>query len=390
MPDRSSPDSPNPVFGRAAPLTDPFRSLAPNERQILRLLRQQAPLSRAELARRAGLALPTVSRLADGLMGEGLIAAEEKVMMGRMGQPSLPLSLALHAAYAFGISVRADGLSIALARLSGEIVADHSEVHDGTSRDDVVRRIVGLIGSLAAQAQIPPDRVCGVGIALSGFFIQDPQRINAPLGMEAWATADLEQALHDALGLPVLVENDGNAAAFGEYLYGAGRDHRSFAYLYIDRGLGGGIVLDGQQMRGRRGNAGEFTGMLRPDGRQNRPTLTLLQRFLEEDGISFPDVAAMARTFDPAWPAVQRWIDATTPIANDIVSAIGALLDPDAVVIGGRLPLTLAAGLAANLRFHSVPVRGDERRFPDILASTLTGDAAALGAGALCFERYFL
>ncbi|MDF0490167.1 ROK family transcriptional regulator [Sphingomonas sp. H39-1-10] len=369
---------------------DPFRPLSPNERQLLILLRQQAPLSRAELARRTGLALPTVSRLADGLMGDGLIVAEEKVMMGKMGQPSLPLSLAEHAAYSFGVSVRADGLSVNLVHLSGKVIADRTEIHDGTSRDGVVQRIIGLIGSLTSSADVPPDRVCGIGLALSGFFMADPRRINAPLGMEAWAAADLEQLLRDALGLPVLIENDGSAAAFGEYLYGEGHGYPSFAYLYVDRGLGGGVVLDGKLMRGRRGNAGEFTGMLRPEERKNRPTLTLLQSLLADDGIRFDSIAEMVRGFDPAWPAVQRWIQTTTPVANDIVSAIGALVDPDAVVIGGRLPPMLAAELARNLQFHSVPVRGDERRFPEILVSTLTGDAAALGAGALCFGRYFL
>lgn len=323
-------------------------------------------------------------------MENDLIVAEEKVMMGRMGQPSLPLSLAPHAAYSFGVSVRADGLSVNLIHLSGEIVAERTEVHDGASRDDVVQRIVSLIESLALAARVPPDRVCGIGIALSGFFLTDPKRINAPLGMEAWATADLEHLLQDALGLPVLIENDGSAAAFGEYVFGVGREYPSFAYLYINRGLGGGIVLDGRLMRGRFGNAGEFTGMLRPEYRASRPTLALLQTMLADEGIHFASIAEMVAGFDPAWPAVQRWINVTTPITNDIISAVGAMFDPDAIVIGGRIPSALAADLACSLHFYSVPVRGEERRFPTILVSGIMGDAAALGAGALCFDRYFL
>lgn len=310
-------------------------------------------------------------------------------MMGRMGQPSLPLSLATHAAYAFGVTVRPDALTVTLTHLSGQVVADVEMAHDGMTRQQTVGRIGDAIEELISGAAVPADRVCGLGLALPGFFIDDPERVNAPLGMEDWATAELEQELGDKLGLPVVIENDGSAAALGEYTYGRGSEFNSFAYLYVDRGLGGGVINDGQLLRGRRGNAGEFTGMLHPEMRSTRPTLNLLKLIVEASGVacSLSDLTH-GRYLSSA--IVDRWIDQVLPATDAIVSAIAAIIDPDAIVIAGRLPAFVAERLITRLRFYSVPLRGRDRPFPLLVSSNVRGDAASLGASALCFNRTLL
>ena len=346
-------------------------------------------MSRSELARRTRLALPTVSRITDRLLQEGLIAGEEKVMMTAMGQPSLPLSIAPQAAYAFGVAVRADTLTVSLAHLSGSVVASTSEPHAGMTREETVERIALAIAGLMERSRVAPDRVCGLGLGLPGFFVSDPKRINAPLGMEDWATGDLERDLGGALGLPLLVENDGTAAALGEYQYGRGDRSSSLAFLYLDRGLGGGVVEDGRLLRGRRGNAGEFTGLLHPDARSDRPTLQVLHAIANEAGETYTSLDDMVRGIDPRSEIVDRWIERTVPATNAIISAIGAILDPDGIVIGGRLPGAIADRLIARLEFYSVPVRGRDRAFPTVYSSSVMGDAVSLGASALCFDRLF-
>lgn len=380
----------NPRFGRAMWQHNAFRALSANERDLLGAIRRDAPLSRAELARRSGLALPTVSRLIDQLLRDGLLIADDKVMMSRTGQPSLPLSLAPHAAYAFGVAVRADMMTVDLVHLSGRVVASRTAPTAGASREEVVAAIARMIDQLVEDAAVPPDRLYGLGLALPGFFVRDPLRINAPLGMEDWATADLENDLGQALGLEVVVDNDGNAAALGEYIYGQGETVSSLAYVYIDAGLGGGIVQDGQLLRGSRGNAGEFTGMLPPAMRADRPTLASLRAMLAEDGHVYDSVADMLANLPDADATIEKWLERSAPTASAIISAIGAIIDPDVIVIGGRLPPFLADRLAARLSFYSVPVRGRDREFPELLVSKVAGDAAALGASALCFNKVLL
>ncbi|KQM28119.1 MULTISPECIES: ROK family transcriptional regulator [unclassified Sphingomonas] len=382
--------SSEPRFGHAVWHHNRFRPLSANERELLGTVRRDAPVSRAELARRSGLALPTVSRLVDQMMRDGLLIAEDKVMMSRTGQPSLPLSLAPHAAYAFGVAVRADMMTVDLVHLSGSVVASLAAPTVGASRTDVVESIASLIDRLVEAGDVPPDRICGLGLALPGFFIRDPERINAPLGMEDWAVADLKHDLERSLGLEVILDNDGNAAALGEYLYGHGTDYSDFAYLYVDAGLGGGLVQNGRLVRGARGNAGEFTGLLPPAMRPDRPTLTSLRSMLAHDGLTYDSLAEMLDEMDLNAAAIERWLNRSVPATEAIISAIGAIADPDAIVIGGRLPAALGDRLAERLTYYSVPVRGRDRAFPTLVASRVNGDAAALGASALCFNLSLL
>jgi predicted NBD/HSP70 family sugar kinase/DNA-binding transcriptional ArsR family regulator len=387
--DHSTRSTP-PLFGREAAREPAFRILAPNERAILSLLQRHSPLSRAELSRRTGLALPTISRLADQLTRDGLIVAQAKVMMSSLGQPSTPLSLRAEGAYAFGAAIRADELSIALVDLKGQRCGSVSEPIASPNLPAVIDRMAQLTTRLAQEAAVAPERVAGIGVALPGFFIADPLRINAPLGMEDWAVDELEQTLGAALGLPVSIENDGSAAAIGERIYGAGRDHGSFAYVYIDRGLGGGIIQNGTLLRGAHGNAGEFTGLLHPDSRATRPTLALLLQLAQEDGSPAQSIGQLLAALDPTSPCAGRWLETVQDTTNMVLSAIAAVFDPEAVVFGGRLPPDLAQRLAAACTFYSVPVRGRDRAFPLVAHSALEGDAAALGAAALMFDRYLL
>lgn len=365
-----------------------FKLLSANERSVLRLIRDRAPISRAELARRTGLAIPSISRIAETLMSEGLVVAEEKVMMGRLGQPSLPLVLSETAAFALGVAVRSDSLAVTLSHLSGTVVAQAHERPLDLNRAHVEARIVDLATRLLA-ANGGEERLCGIGIALSGFFLEGQNRINAPLGMEDWAIDHLEAGMGERLGVPVVIENDGSAAAMGAHSHVATEGAASFAYLYIDRGLGGGVVLDGRLHRGFHGNAGEFTGLLPPEARADRPTLELLRRMLRDDGIAFETIALMLDAFDMRWPAVDRWLERVTPATDAVISAIASVLDPETVIIGGRLPGALASRLAERVACYTVPVRGRDRPFPKVGVLDGDCDMAAYGAGMLCLQNFF-
>lgn len=360
-----------------------------NDRRLLTLIRDKGPISRADLARETGLALQSVVRLVAHLMERGLVQGGEKVASGP-GQPSLPISLAPDAAFSLGVSIMDDALSAVLVDLTGRIRTVAAELFDTTSRDRVASRLAEMLSDMTAKAGIDPARLVGVGVALPGFFVDGGDRINAPVAMEEWALTDIAQPLGSSLDLPVWIENDGGAAAAGESLYGVGRRHRTFAYLYIGSGLGGGLVMDGRPWRGWRGNSGEFTGLLPPVMREKRPTLALLLQMLKRRGLDLHGVGDLVRRFDPAWPEIETWLQETRDATTAILSSAAAVLDPEAIVIGGRIPVDLARRLAAEAGFFTVPVRGRDRRFPLVLPQETEGDAAAIGAAALPFlHRYF-
>lgn len=383
-----SGSGPNDRIGRAFLRRLTVETFSVNERRLLDLMRREGPISRAEMARRTDLAMQSVVRLIDGLIERGFARAGGKVALGGPGQPSTVIELVADAAFTMGASIMADAIAIVLMNLSGQVLAETLDSIDASDRATVAAHLHRTVVRLMGEAGIDRSRLFGVGVATSGYFV-DSARINTPYGMSEWALRDLETELGDLLDLPVWVENDGNAAAVGESLFGAGRHHGSFAYLYIAAGLGGGVIVDGLPFRGVRGNAGEFTGLLPVAARADRPTLTLLLEMLRAGGAAVGTIGEMLADFDMGQPGVDAWLVRTRPAATAILSAIGAVLDPEAIVLGGRIPRALAARMAEQADYYAAPLRDRERPFPVVLPAEAPGDAAALGAASIPLMAHF-
>lgn len=363
------------------------RTFTDNERLLLDIVRHQGPISRAEMARITELTMQSVVRLVEGLIERGLLKAGDKVVRGP-GQPSRSIHLVADAAFSYGVSIMSDAVSVVLMDLSGRIHASALHAFDVSARQAVVDHVKKTFKKLAADAGVRRERIFGVGVATTGYFVGAAE-LNPPAPMEEWALVDLEEKLADSFGLPVWVENDGSAAAVGESLFGAGQRYKDFLYIYIAAGLGGGLVVDGRLVRGFRGNAGELTGILPLDERPNRPTLSLLLRLVQERGIAVETITEMVRKFDLGWPGIETWLERTRGPCSAILSAIAAIVDPEAIIIGGRAPHALAHALAERSRYFTSPLRGRERPFPALLAAEVKGDAAALGAASIPFKEHF-
>jgi predicted NBD/HSP70 family sugar kinase len=373
-----------PAFVRQASAT----AFSDNERRLLDLIRNGGPQSRADLARQSDLAMQSVVRIVDSLVARGFLSPGERLMRPGPGQPSIPMALVADAAYTFGVSVMTEGVSLVLMDLGGKERAARRQLMDIADRPRVIDYVRRQLDSMVSEAQASRDRIFGLGLAASGYFV-GPGEVNAPPALNSWSLLNLEEELAAAFDLPVWVENNGSAAAVGESLYGVGRRHRSFVYLYMAVGIGGGVIVDGQLVRGARGNAGEFTGLLPPEARASRPTLNLLLEILQSRGVAVASLDDLATRFDLDWPGVETWIERTRPALTAILSAIGAVLDPEVIVLGGLIPNALARRLAEQAEFYQGRLRGLERAFPPVLAAEAEGDAAALGAAALPFKQHF-
>ncbi len=359
-----------------------------NERRILSLILEKGPVSRAEVARTIDLSTPSVFRICETLLERGFLIAGGRTITGP-GQPSLPLSVAPDAAFGFGISLTTDSVAVVLADLTGRVRGRRTLEGGVTGRVETVQRIADSLAALAAEAGVAPGKVVGVGFAAPGYFVGAGPELNLAGDLDEWSLIDLEQALGEAFGLPVIVENEGNAAAIGESLYGHGASHRSFAYVSIGYGLGGGLVFDGLPLRGAHGNAGELTTVLAPEMRKDRPTLSGLLAELRGQGVELAGISELIARFDPAWPGLDAWLArAKTPLSL-ILSAVAGVGDPSMIVVGGLAPEALIARLIQVGELHlEPPRRGVERPLPTVLASALGGDAMTLGAAALPFRAH--
>lgn len=365
---------------------DGRRTATTNERVVMDLLSRQGPASRADLARLTGLAPHSITRLVEPLIARGLVGEAQPVASGR-GKPAARLALAGEAAFAVGLSVMTDAVSLVLLDLAGEVRAGCSERLTDTAIEPACRQIRAMIDAAIAGTRRDRSRLVGIGVGVTGYFIGDGARLNPPRLLDPWALVPLDTILAEALGEMVWIDNDGNVAAIGEAMLGHGRASRDFAYLYFSAGFGGGIISQGLPLRGRHGNAGEFASILPSDWPQ--PNLEALRTTFAEHGDAFADLHAMLVDFDADHPAVDAWLDRCLPSLNLVASAISATIDPEAIVLGGRLPATLAARIAARIAFTNPERRGFHRPAARIVASTINGDAAAIGAATLPLRAAF-
>jgi len=121
-----------------------------------------------------------------------------------------------------------------------------------------LERIAASLEAALAEAGLRRDDLQAVGVCSPGPI--DPARGVLPeaSNLPGWNDVPIRQYLSDRLGVPAILEHDATAAAYGEYVYGAGRGYRHIVYITVSTGIGGGLVLDGRLYRGATGAAGEI------------------------------------------------------------------------------------------------------------------------------------
>ena len=367
---------------------DTFQPNTEAERAILGLVLRRGPITQLEIASEVDRSQQTVSRLIARLIDRGSLRQGERISSGKRGQLSTSIEIVPDYAYSFGVAILWDALAVTVMDFSGAILDQRSTVMTLMTHDDVVDALRSMIDELSEQWIPDESRIFGVGVGIPGTFMRETRQLNTPLILEEWANMDIEAVLEDDLGLPVWIENDGNAAAIGESLVGVGRWAKDFVYLYIATGLGGGVILDGDLVRGQYGNAGEVAQLL-PPGIYPHPNLELLRKLVCKHGQNIDTVSELVDNFDVNGPGVDEWLAQVRDSLSLIVSAAAALLDPQVIVIGGRIPHSLAEKIIPHIEIYDQRRRSDSRPLPKTVVAEAVGDSAAIGAAALILNGYF-
>ena len=346
---------------------------------------RNGPVTRAELARMLDVSSMSTSRIAEALIARGLVSE-----VGRIGEgkgPSIGLALQPDAAYAAGVAIMTDTVSIVLMNLQGERVAERAVFQKDMRRGVALDRVFNLLDEMICDALGTPERLFGIGVAITGYFTGQGTQVNPPSPLDDWAMVDIEPLIEQRFNRPVWVENDGSAAAVGELLYGVGRRYRSFAYLYFAAGFGGGVIVDGELMRGRLGNAGEYASLI--DDQAVRPRLDDLRHFVCEHDEPVETIHELITRFNPDWRGVTSWLDAIEHGLSRVIWACAGVLDTEAIVLGGRIPRALADTLMQRIKYGSRMRRGHTLPKPPVVIAETQGDATAIGAAAVPFREVF-
>jgi predicted NBD/HSP70 family sugar kinase len=257
---------------------------------------------------------------------------------------------------------------------------------DTSAREQTLDVMAERMQALRLGHGLGEDRCLGMGFGMTGFWLSGTQ-FNPPLPLHEWSLLELGPLLSARFRLPVWIENNANTSAFGEAMLGHGRELKTFAYISFNYGLGGSIVIDGKLVTGGRGNAGEVSAIFTPEERPSRPALQYLLDRLRAHGIEISSVSEMANSFDPDWPGVDEWLSEVAPNFNRIVAAFWAVMDPQAVILGGQIPQSLARSLIKQVRLTEINRYGISRPTPSLLISELGQHAASLGAAAYVLDR---
>lgn len=358
-----------------------------SERRLMGLLLRSGAMSQADVTRAMDLTQPTVSRIVAGLLAKGMIEAGARPPSGR-GQPSALLSLKADYAYAIGVSLVGGALALDLVDFSGTLLWRAEATFEDMTHAVVGEKLASFKQQALAATGVNGERLFAAGVGVSGFFIDDGPLMNTPALLDDWALVDIAPILGRALGVPVLIDNDGNAAAIGEGLRGAGLRYSNLAYFQITNGFGGGLVIDGRPFRGAHGNAGEFAVLWQALGLEH-PNLERLRTLLVAYGARRGSLADMLADLDLDHPGVEAWLEEATHAYSLAAAAASAVIDCQAIILGGEIPGTLAKRLAARMSIAGTQRRGRPKPLPDILPSEVPGDAVSLGAALLALQTGF-
>jgi predicted NBD/HSP70 family sugar kinase len=359
--------------------------LTQREREMLAVIRDEGPITRAALIQRSGLSGPAVFRVTEELAAKNYLAIGEPVACGR-GQPSNLVKLNPEAMFTLGISVMNDFAEAAIIDLTGSVRAIADVSCPGMRRADVLRNTRDFLELNIAQG-MSRAAFGGVGVAIAAYFVEGGRLLNPASALDDWALVDLTEEFSAYLGLPVTIDNIANAAAVGELMMGVGARFPSFAYVNFAFGFGGGLVIDGKPWRGEHGNAGEFAGML-DDLDVFIPSLESLRLRLNAQGKAIATVTELVENFDPSWPVLDGWVADAAGSLKLLAQLIGAAMDVEAMVLGGRLPQALAARLAqaahvSQAERDAAARRGISRPVIKVVPAAISSRASVIGAAAL-------
>ncbi len=356
-----------------------------NERTVLETIRAEAPISRAEISRRARISKPTVSIALRSLVDASLVREVEHDPGGGRRYGAVFFEPVPEAALVIGLDLGARFLRGALCDLRGEVRARQDVEVDGADVIEVLRSITSLKAGLLAASGLSEGAVDGAVVGVPG-AVDDASRVHLAPRVRGLEDMQLGTELSGRLGVPVTVENDINLAALGERWRGVARGVDDFVFLSVGTGLGAGLVLHGELHRGAHGAAGEVDLVLAGRKHELDPSagaISVLAARLATDlglprglGSSFdpPEVFASARRGHPVGQAVVE--EEARRIVLHVVP-IAAVADVSLVVLGG--------GVGVNGDLLLAPVREQLEQwlpYPPRVEISSLGETAVL-SGAL-------
>lgn len=381
-----------------------------NRARVLRGFLAVGTTTRANLAALTGLSPATVTTLVNDLLAEGLVT-ETGSLPSRGGRPTIQLELDPTGAYFLGADIGERGVTVELFDLRlNRVDRERRESSTRTSGSaELAEEVADAVRALRDRNAALADRIVGMGLALPGIVegVSESWRVGESTVLYAqnlgWPAVGVRElaALDD---LPLYADNGAKTMTSAEMLSGAASDCTHALVALLGGGIGLGVVADGRLVRGAESSAGEWghTKIVPPSDPAAVPCSCgakgCLEAYVGEDGMLRRWAALGARVPGTGWDAVRALLDAArsgdeaaATVVDESIELIGTalgnlvnLVNPEAIVLGGRVGLRLMQDWAPELR-RRVDAAALDRpgRQCELRSARYGRDAIALGAALL-------
>jgi N-acetylglucosamine repressor len=323
-----------------------------NTSLVLRTIYQSGAISRADISRLTDLTRPTVSSIVSDLIDTRLVT-ETGFGPSIGGKPPLMLQIDTSSLRVLCVDIGNQEFRGALINLRGEISERISLPAADLTGDAAVQQVYQLIDQLTAT---PETSVLGIGIGTPGLIDPVAGMIRQAVNLD-WHHLPLREMLEARYNVPIYLANDAQAAALGEFTFGARRSSPHLLLIKIGRGIGSGVILNGELFHGDGFGAGEI-GHVVLDA---------------ENNLTLENIASTTAMLRRAREIARRdvsWAD----LVSDVTSSSGSLRQM-VEASGESLGIALAH-LIATLNIHNIVIAGRVDQFGDILLNAARNSAA--------------
>ncbi|WP_448522071.1 ROK family transcriptional regulator [Pseudothermotoga sp.] len=220
-------------------------------------------LSRAELARETGLTKSTIGEIIREMIDIGILE-EKEIVGGNIGRPRVKLGIRRDWAHVIGISVERDSVTVSLIDSTKNILKTREFVYDRSynNADELLSDVYALVDELYEYSGKEGAKLKAIGIGIPGPLDPRTGKLGDIPNFSVISNISPKELFERRYHLPVWVGNDADMAALGEKYFGCGRTMNSFIYVFLDKGIGAGIIINNELYIGMNGYAGEIGQLL--------------------------------------------------------------------------------------------------------------------------------
>jgi len=318
-----------------------------SRRNVFEALLHKGPISRADLSKVTGLSKQTTSEVIDDFEQQGLVRPVGRTS-GNIGRTAVLYELSPEGGHVLGVDLGAK-LTVAIADISSKVLSEATEPTDSRGGMLVLDQIARLANRLAREIHTHPSRIRSIVVGTPGVVNPRSGAIELAPNIADLGQLNVVGMLSEKLGSPVEIENDINLGLLGEIWHGCAQNVGNVAFIALGTGVGLGLYVDGQLVRGANGAAGEigyfpigddpFKAEARKQGclEYEAGAMGIIRRYREASGTEVENVRSVFEHMEQGERAAIKVIDDTARLMALAAAMVVATVDPALIVLGGSI-----------------------------------------------------